>query len=195
MNSGILKHRDTTFDKIYAYYINPDKYQLTEKEEEIRKRWSAAFSLQLNYHSPEQCVPVLMQEFSISKAQAYRDVRNATALFGDVNKSDKEGKRYILYEYSMRLMQEAIKKNDLDAWGQAINKMIRLARLDEEDQAQINPEKLESNDYKLVLPKEIKQMLKGMVQNGYMDIANMASQDMDFEEIEEDGQREEEDSA
>lgn len=191
-SSGILQRRDSTFDKIFAHYINPEKFPLSDKEEEIRKRWSAAFSLQLNYHSPEQAVPVLMEEFSISKAQAYRDIRNATALFGDVHKSEKEGKRYILYEYSMKLMQMAIKKGDLEAWGRAIDKMIKLGMLDKEDTEQINPEKLEASEFKLVLPKELKQALMDMIGQGYIDLSQTHTLDIPHEEL---GNAEEEDTA
>lgn len=182
-STSILKRRDTTFDRIFAHYIDPEKNKISEKEEEIRKRWSAAFSLLLNYHSPEQAVPVLENEFKISKAQAYRDIRNAMNLFGDVHRSDKEGKRYILYEYSMKLLQMAIKKGDLEAWGRSIDRLMKLARLESDDQEMVNPDKIQSHEYKLVLPKELRDQLQMMISQGYLDLSEAHTMDIPFEEV------------
>ena len=102
--------QDTTFDKILAWYIDETgKLKLTEKQEVLKNRWEAAYDLLCNYHSPQQATPLLMQKHGLSKAQAYRDVKNATNLFGDINETRKEGMRHILYEYAMKTFQMAAK--------------------------------------------------------------------------------------
>ena len=133
-SSQLSLPQDTTFDKIFAWYVDDtDKLKLTKKQEDLKVRWEAAYDLLCNYHSPQQATPLLMQKFSISKAQAYRDVKNATNLFGDINATRKEGTRHILYEYAMKTFQMAAKNHDFAEMNRAIANMIKLKGLDKDD--------------------------------------------------------------
>ena len=126
--------QDTTYDKILTWYIDETgKLKLTEKQEDLKSRWEAAYDLLCNYHSPQQATPLLMQQFGLSKAQAYRDVKNATNLFGDINETRKEGIRHILYEYAMKTFQMAAKSHDYAEMNRAIANMIKLKGLDKDD--------------------------------------------------------------
>lgn len=179
--TSILK-KDSTFDRIFAWYIDPKRYSLSEKDEEIQKRWSAAWSLLMNYHSLEQAVAVHMEEFSLSRAQAYRDLKQAVNLFGNVTKTEKEGRRYVLYEYSMKVFQLALKKGDLETAGKMIERMSKLMRLDADDTELVNPEKLEASEYKIVLPKVVKDQLLAFVAKGFVDL-NGGIEDIPFEDL------------
>ena len=108
---------------------------LSEQEETIRVRWEAAFALMCNFHSPNQAGTKLRSTFDISAETAMRDVRNAIRLFGDVNRSNKEGKRYILFEYAMRCFQLAANSNppQVDQMNTAVLNMIRISGVDKED--------------------------------------------------------------
>ena len=127
---------DTTFDKIFAWYMdNTGKLKLTEKQELLKLRWEAAFALLCNYHSPQDCIPLLMDQFDIEQAQVYRDIRNATNLFGDVHGTNKQGVRHILYQYSMKIYQLASTVADFQEMNKAIANMIKITGVDKEDPA------------------------------------------------------------
>ena len=186
--TSILK-KDSTYDRIFAWYIDPDRYSLSKKDAEIQKRWSAAWSLLMNYHSLEQAVAVHMQEFDISRAQAYRDLKQAVNLFGNVTKTEKEGRRYVLYEYSMKVFQLALKKGDLETSGRMIERMSKLMRLDADETDMVNPDKLEASEYKISLPKVVRDQLLALIAKGYVDL-NGGIEDISFEELEDSDEKE-----
>lgn len=179
--TSILK-KDSTFDRIFAWYIDERSVKLSPKEENIKTRWSASWSLLMNYHSMEQAVAVHMKEFKISRAQAYRDLKAAVNLFGNVTKTEKEGRRFVLYEYSMKVFQLAMKRGDLETAGRMIERMAKLMRLDADDEDLVNPDKLESSEYKIQLPKEIRDAFKAMIAKGVVDL-NGDAVDVDYEMV------------
>lgn len=134
------KQKDSSFDKILSYYMDKSKVvRLTPKQELVRLRWEAAFSLLCNYRSAEQAIPLLQEQFKddegnpLSRAQAYRDIRNAKNMFGDINTSSKEGDRYILYELAMKTFQIAAKNHDTAEMNRSIANMIKIKGLDKDD--------------------------------------------------------------
>lgn len=139
---------DTTYDRIFHSYRH-DHVKLTANQEEIKKRWEAAYSLMVNYHSREQAIPMLRSKFEISVSQAHRDINNCLRLFGDVAKSNKEGIRNILYEYSMKTFQLAAscKPPDIGEMNKSISLMIKLKGIDKDDPDLPDFSKLEPHTY------------------------------------------------
>lgn len=170
---------NTTFDRIYKYYIEGSDFPLDEKDEKIRQRWETAWSLLLNYHSKEQAAPILMEKFEISRATVYRDIQNSLELFGDVTQSSKEGYRHILTEYSMKTFQLAAKAGDYDAMNKAINTIVKLQRLDQIDPEQIDPSELLQKEYKLNLHKDALDIIKGIASQGKVDLTRIFKPDQD----------------
>jgi hypothetical protein len=138
---------DTTYDRIHSYYQSGTS--LTEKEDEIKKRWEAAHSLMLLYHSREQSVPILKARFEISNAQAYRDINSSLKLFGDINKSNKEGMRNIHYELAMQTykMAKECKPPDLAEMNRANALAMKILGLDREDPEMPDFENLQPHVY------------------------------------------------
>lgn len=144
----------TTFDKIHAWYLfGQDEIKLSQKDQEIRDRWEAAFSLLVNYHSTENAIPVLKTKYNISRAQAYRDIIYAKKLFGDITQSSKDADRYILYELSMKTFQLAAKQKPphIEGMNRAIANMIKLKGLDRDEPDAVRPEDLESHNYYMII--------------------------------------------
>ncbi|PXX96905.1 hypothetical protein DF185_19895 [Marinifilum breve] len=143
----------TSFDKIQASFLyDDDRLVLSHKDQELKERWEAAFSLLCNYHSNEQSLPILMQRFGISRAAAYRDIANAKQLFGDITQSNKEADRYILNELAMKTFRMAVDNHDVEGMNRAISNMIKLKRLDQNDPANaIDPSMFEKDEYMIVV--------------------------------------------
>lgn len=179
----IKPERDSTFESIMAYHLNPEKFPLSEKQEEIRKRWAEVLTLRLNYYSRIQVANKLMEDHSISLAQAYIDIRNSELLYGNVLKADREGTRAILFEYAHKFYQRAVQKNDLKAQAKALDLMSEFGGLKEMDNPEFNPEKLENKEIKIVMDKTTQKMLFEMVSKGVVDFNGMNVTDVDFEDV------------
>lgn len=186
-----IQKGDTTLEKIMAHHIDPVRFPLSPKLEEIRKRWSEVLTLSFNYYSPQQIVNKLMEDHGVSLAQAYLDVKNAQILYGNVMESDKKGKQAILYEYAHKYYQRAIQAKDLKAQAKALELMAKFGGLDEVDLADFNPEKLENVEIKFAIPKELYQYLKMGANQGVDDSNLSAPIDIEFENVEEDEEQSE----
>lgn len=182
-----IKTGNSSFDKIYAYYKDSSKYPLTEKQTELKDRWLAAFTLRQNFHSREQAANVLMEKYEISRAQAYRDLKNAERLFGNVMKADRDGSLAILLEYSHKFLLMAVKAKDLKAIGKALELMGKYAEVDKENAINFNPEKLENKPVKMSVKKEVANALLSHLLTGSLDL-NELTIDADFEEVEDNGE-------
>jgi len=106
--SGHHLTADSSFDKIRSFVIgNTDS--LPPHLEEIRQRWSAAFTLMLD--KGLKCDRVianqLMTTFGISESQAYSDITMSRRLFGDARRSSKEAERYVASENAKQLFEKA----------------------------------------------------------------------------------------
>lgn len=186
-----IQKGDTTLEKIMAHHIDPVRFPLSPKLEEIRKRWAEVLTLSFNYYSPQQIVNKLMEDHGVSLAQAYLDVKNAQILYGNVMESDKKGKQAILYEYAHKYYQRAIQAKDLKAQAKALELMAKFGGLDEVDLADFNPEKLENVEIKFAIPKELYQYLKMGANQGVDDSNLSAPIDIEFENVEEDEEQSE----
>lgn len=186
-----IQKGDTTLEKIMAHHIDPVRFPLSPKLEEIRKRWAEVLTLSFNYYSPQQIVNKLMEDHGVSLAQAYLDVKNAQILYGNVMESDKKGKQAILYEYAHKYYQRAIQAKDLKAQAKALELMSKFGGLDEVDLADFNPEKLENVEIKFAIPKELYQYLKMGANQGVDDSNLSAPIDVEFENVEEDEEQSE----
>ena len=178
---------DSSYDKIYAYYKDSTRYTLTPKQTELKDRWLASFTLRQNFHSREQAANVLMEKYEISRAQAYRDLKNAERLFGNVMKADRDGSLAILLEYSHKFLLMAIKAKDLKAIGKALELMGKYADVDKEIGINFNPEKLENKPVKMSINKEVGNAIIKHLLTGSLDFNNLTI-DTDFEEVEEHGE-------
>ena len=182
----------TTFDKIYKYYaVGGDSVKLSEKEHQIRKRWQVAFSLLCNIsekgetRSVEAVKNTLVETEGISAPQAYRDIKNAMRLFGDVLSATRKGQRHVIYEMQMRVYNLALREGseDLTAANRAIGNMINLFNLNFPDSAN-KDEDIQPHTYKMSIPKEIITMLSSLTKSGVVNLNDtLPAEDVLFEEV------------
>lgn len=159
-----------TKDRITAFYLDSDFVRLSEKEEQIRIRWSKAFTLLNQFHSVQQVVQVLMREHNISEAQAYRDIKSSTELFGDVAYTSKEAYRSILFEYAMKIYQLAASKHDLGEMNKALAIMVKIKGLDKESDIGIDFEKLQPHTFNINFPVEELKVLNTQINGGFISL-------------------------
>lgn len=157
--------------------------RLSETDKKLKKRWEAAFTMLLEFRSPEDAAKKLQDLFKISKATAYRDVQRCEMLFGSFKRFDREAWRYISIERKHKLYQNALKKGDLELAYKVDKEIDKLLGLHEEESA-IDPEKMMSQDYDIVMSKKQERLIKQIFASGSVVNMNVDSTiDVDFEEI------------
>lgn len=195
-NLPAFKRGDTSLDKIRAYYADPVKYELSETLEAVRKRLQHVMQLRLNYWSKQKIVTYLKDHYGIEQAQAYIDIRNSELLYGEINETSRKAKQSILYEFSFQFLQRARERADLKAEAKALELLSKFGGLDEEDNLEFNPEKFEAVTPKISVNKKAYELFMKLASNGVVDLNDFNATDIDFEEVndaqenEEDGSRE-----
>jgi hypothetical protein len=146
---------DTTLERIFSFYVNST--EITEKEEQIRMRWEAAYSLILQYGNTQTVLPLLENKFEIKRAQAYRDINNCLKLYGDVNKSNKQAKRNLLSQLAMKIYELAAGETppNLDQMTKALTLAAKVEGLDKEDPEMPDFKNFTQHNYNIVCDPKI----------------------------------------
>lgn len=182
---------DTTFDKIWAYYKNPGKIQLTPKQEEKRVRWLTLFTLRLNFHSQLQAVNAYIDQQKtigneISQSQVFKDMASALRLFGDVHKADRQASLVILSEYAHKTFLMAFKQKNPIAMSAALTKMEKYMEIDRVDAINFNPAKLDDKPDHFSVPSIVLEAIKEQFKTGVVDFNKLEIEDVPHEEVSED---------
>jgi hypothetical protein len=124
---------DSTFERIRSYYLS-DNVTLSPSDEDVRKRWAAAFSYTLDERKTDtQVVKFLVVDFGISESQAYRDLANAKNLFSDARKATKEALRHMVTQWAIEAFDMARTKKDFKGMEKMLNQITKANNLDKED--------------------------------------------------------------
>lgn len=178
----MLKIGDSTFDKIQAFYIDPEKYPLSPTLEEIRKRWIVVTTLMLKVYPKWKIANMLEKDFGLSQSQAYIDIRNAENIFGNVIKTENEAFKAMWVEWTKDLLKRARQSGDKKTEAKALDLLAKYGGL-ADDQMEFNPEKLENKEIKIVMDKKLQGLLFDMVSKGVADFNSLNVTDIDFEDV------------
>ena len=165
--------KDSSFQRIKASYLNETSVELTAKELEKKKRMSHAWGLRLNNkYSAHQTIHILMKEYSISQATAYREYNMAMQIFGDLDETSLAAERLILKEALWNAYQKAVKQGNVELEVKALKEYRSLFNFDENEN-QIDPEKIQAHEYHIRIPRQLYKKFDAMVLGGAMDFANL----------------------
>lgn len=151
-NPNYTPETETSLDRIRASFFSesdePDA-GLSEAELEQKGQLVCAHANRTEGKSLEKTVKLLIGRYGIARATAYRRCRDASLLFADVTRTNKEGERQIVYEMAQRAYRDAAKLGDAKGMNGAIANMIKLKGLDKEDSSALTPEILGAKTYYL----------------------------------------------
>lgn len=144
---------ETAKDRISAYMLGKlEEGELKEDEQEMMERWLSVWQLLNRYHTPSQAVETHIKSCAangtpISRRTAYRDLRNATDLWGDASKISKRAQLILYQEFAMKTFQMSASAKDKDSMNKALGHLIKLASMTEDhfDEAR------EAHTYQLVI--------------------------------------------
>jgi hypothetical protein len=192
-NAVVVRKKVTTLDKIRKYYLKGERsVTLTEKQEDTRIKISKAWNLMINYHSKEQAVSVLVNDGS-SRAQAYRYLNDSLAIFGDILNNHREAKRYLIEEDLMRLQQRAIKDKDGALELKVIAQRIKIGNFDKDTDPKFDPNKLKAQTYVLKVHPSVLASIQSRQEGGSVDFNNVDTEDIDYQDVKDTDDEEEED--
>ena len=181
----LISTGDTTLDKIWAHYKAPNTYKLTPKQEEVKERWVSAWKLLSKKHYKTKVAKILKEMYGISKAQGFRDIRNAEALFGKALKADRDGQLALLYQFALEGFNKAMEAKDYKT-AKGFHDAMRDCVPKEAD-INFNPEKLENKPIKITINKQVSEAIIKHLAKGVLDF-NQFAVDAQYQEIEHDEQ-------
>ncbi len=171
-----LAEKPDNFDTIQEYWKTGGNIELSDKQKDINKRWHSAFVLMEKGNLDSEIAKTLMVQYSVTKMTAYRDIKNAKALFGDVVDINMKIERYFALQSCKELIKMAIKKKDLKAWSSAIRNYIEIAGIKGDNIDADLYAKLEQHIVNINLPDHSLQVLEFIAKSGVIDLSQMASQ-------------------
>ena len=166
--------KDSSFQRIKASYLDESSVELTEREAEKKKRMSHAWSLRLNNkYSTYQVIQILMRDHGISQASAYREYNMSMQIFGELDATTLAAERQVLKEAFWNEYQKAVKAGNRE-----------LFNFDENEN-QIDPNKIQAHEYNIKMPRRIYKMMDKEFAYGVVDFNNLEIEDAEFREVEE----------
>lgn len=178
----MVKVGDSTFDKIQAFYVNPDSFPLTETTEKIRQRWVMVVNLMLRGFPKYKIANMLEKDFGLSQAQAYIDIQNATSLFGDIHNTSKEVEKTIWKEWVREFIQRAKRRGDLKAEAKGLDMYAKYGDFGAEELS-FDPEKLEKKDIEITVNPKLIEALQGMIAKGVIDFNTLDVTNIEFDDV------------
>lgn len=126
--AGVSRKREMTkMDKLRAHYLEARK--LPKSLQETAEKLEKANGLLCSGYSREQTVKFMVESINITKSQAYKIVREAIELFGDVTKSSKDGLRHIITEQLMQVYNHARSQKNLEVAERVLSSVARINNL------------------------------------------------------------------
>lgn len=177
----MLKVGDSTFDKIQAFYVNPEQYELSDACEAIRQRWVMVVNLMLRGFPKYKIANMLQKDFGLSHAQSYIDINNAGSLFGDIHQTSKEVEKAMWREWCREYIQRVRRKGDLKLEAKALDMYAKYGDFAAEELS-FDPEKLAKVEIQTTVDPKLLEIFKTMISKGVIDFNKVDVTEIDFED-------------
>lgn len=170
--SELSKNKVNDVAAIRAFYRNEVEV-LTAHQEDVRKRLLLVQSLMLEGRQTFEIISILEKDFHISNAQAFRDLKNATGIYGDMRKAEKEGIRWMLYDMAMQDYNKYKEDDNWKAAALARKDLIAIAGVDREDPDTPDFSKLQPPPIVLLFSEEMERQIERTKGEGVVDLTEL----------------------
>jgi hypothetical protein len=175
--------KDSMFHRIKASYLDESSVVLSQREEEKKARLAHVWSLRLNNkYSASQAIQIMMRDYKISQATAYREYNWAMQIFGDLDAVSVKADRLILQEALWNAYQKAVKSGQVELEIKALKVYASLFNF-EESENQIDPEKIQAHEYNIKMPRRMYKVMDKLFKEGVVDFNNLEVEDIDYNEV------------
>lgn len=168
---AITRDRKSYYDVIVELFEGKiDEEQLTDLQLNYLRAVRMAYSMILDARSKKYTVGSLIQMFDVHQATAYRIIKDAEKLFGEVAKVDKQISRQVAIEMAKRAFHIAQKRDDTRSMVSATKAYIQAAGLMMDDSEMPDLEKLQPSLVITVLPEGMESAISNMLQAGAVNL-------------------------
>jgi hypothetical protein len=168
-----MSHAVSTLSKIRSYYLNEDVI-LNEDEKNMLARWEEAFTFMRDTKSIAETVIMLQRRFpEYSKRVLYKDVNSALALFGDVIQYNKEAMRNMTNDFAIDYLNRCKKNNDRNNEKAALALLVKINKLDKDEEEQIDPSLLNVEPPIIEVPDHVANMIAALASNGAVNLMQL----------------------
>ena len=108
-----------------------------EKQQLVRYRYALHILLEKPWLTDSKLVDDLMNEWGISKSQAYRDIQNMEMLKGRVQNTAREFQQFKINSALNKALEIAIENEDAETIAKVCNVIGKYNRLDKEESTKI----------------------------------------------------------
>lgn len=173
---------DSPIQKIKASFLDDD-IELTPKQNKLKEKIRFAFTLRLqNNYSPTQTVEMLMEEYTCSRATAYRIYQKSMYVLGSIDETDMKAEKIILRETHYRLYQELITKKKYELAMKALEQYQKLC--DFTEKSELEEGQLKPNQYQIVIDRQSKKIMIDQITTGLVDLNSYPNiEDITYKEV------------
>lgn len=125
----------TDAEVVQRWYRAPDadSWELTPRQEQMRRRMDYAKALFLDRKKYNQIAQAMVDEFGIGIATARNDIRAVMKVFGELDQVPKEAHRARAIEMALDTFEMAKKEKDTDGMAKATKNYIVATGVDKDD--------------------------------------------------------------
>lgn len=175
--------RDSSFQRIKAWYIDENSVQLSPKDEQLKSRLMHIWSLRFREkYSRAQVIQIVIKHYDISQATAYRNYALAQELFGEIDAVNVAAERLVIGEALWELYREAKEEGDIKSAVRALEKYLALFP-ETSDADKVDPRKLEASQYIMQIPRGTSDILNRIITGGVVDFNTIEAEDVEFKEV------------
>lgn len=165
-----------TYEAIKEYYMGSTHITLSDKQEEIRRRWHAVYLKKLSRISDMDIAKNLQVEFGISQSQAYQDIYNSKKLFGIAGKSDRDLNRQIAERMSIETFQIAKERRNTRDMAAANRAFIESSGIKDDLSELPDFAKLEPSTYIVMLDPASESLLRKLLEKPTLNLSDLFNQ-------------------
>lgn len=185
--SEVTRNKLSDVEVLRQYYHGERQASdLTEHQKEKRKRIDSCYHLLLDAQTSSTIVEMLVEEFGLSKVQAYRDITDTEVIWGPMRKGNKEMKRQIAENMALEAFRRAKQTKDSKAMTAAAKAYTDASGVNQFDPELPDFGKMEANLVIMVVAPEVKLALDQMLAGGAVNLNNYPepiTEDIDHEEV------------
>lgn len=179
--SKLLK--ESMFQRIKSSYIEEDAIILSEKEQLKKDRLEKIWSLRINNkYSPHQTIQIIIRDYSISRATAYRDYSWSMAIFGDIDQLNKASEKLVVADAYWNLYQKGVTSGNDELALKALNAYERISGFDKTE-SMADLLKYKSVEVKVSISRKQTKALNKFFEMGIADFNNFDAEDIDYSEV------------
>lgn len=150
-NKLLPKGKRRMVEAIQLHLADPERYELTDKQEELLLRLKAVNNMMLK-DAPQLVANKTMDLYDVSEATAWRYQEYARQVYNAVSTArDAEFGMRLVMDWAFEARQMAVKQEDVKSYVSLIRALIDAFNIKDFDPAAIDPDELKQHNYFLTL--------------------------------------------